>query len=422
MTIENKVTAFKTSYGLKVLHISVPAAKNVVFMFHILGGSSKESTREYGMAHFLEHMFFKGTSHRSVQRLMRDLALVGAGWNAYTSQIDVAYYIDTPLDNFDKSLELISDMFVNPEFPQKEIDVEKGVIVEEINMYKDNVQAVFFEEALKTHFAPEFGHSVLGTKDHVLSFSREDFVNYRNKHYKTNNTIFAIAGDVDVDKVKQSLEESPHLNKLKKSDGCAEVVRVKNIYASPNGHYHNYFKDNTEQSQLMITFDLPNIFGSEAYASAVMLGILGSGAHSLLFSRIREELGLCYSISAFQDTELLDDSIGLGHIYTGLSESNIELCSKEILICIEKLIENNFDNEIFECSKQDILGMLSRISNNPYALAKAYSGKWLFMDNDLTIPMLMKRIKAVTKEEAVAVANKYFSPKNFRYTCVTPQK
>lgn len=421
MVDSKTVTVFRTSHGLKVLHIPLPDAKNVVFMFRVLGGSAKETPEQYGMAHFLEHMFFKGTEHRSVQRLHRDLSLCGANWNAFTGQVDVGYYIDVPCENYDKSLELITDMFFNPVFPQKEIDIERGVILEEIKMYKDDPTASFFQSSLEHHFDASFGHAILGPPENIHRFNRGDFVSYRDTHYRSNNITLAVAGNVSLEKLQATLEANTYLSKLPDAGiASPECVRPKDIFSGGTTSA-KFYRKNIEQSQMLIGFGGLPMFHEDYFKFSTMLFVLGNGPHSLLWNRIREELGLCYSISAYCDPEIHDDKISLGTVYVGTSPDKVELCQSEILGCMEKLKNADYDDEILECAKQSALGHLSRQANSAYKLSDMYSFAWLFGANPITIDYIIEKLKQVTKNDVTRMGEAFLDPNQFRFSYQYPE-
>lgn len=420
----NKLTIFRTSHGLKTLFVPVPYAKDVTIMYMVLGGSSKENDREYGMAHFLEHMFFKGTENRTVARLNRDLSLCGAHWNAFTSQLHVAYFLRVPRDNFDRSFELLADMFFNPVFPSNELEIERGVILEEISMYKDDPTASFFDQAFEAHYEPQFGHAVLGTVENIKSFQRDDFVDYRTKHYTSNNTILVVAGDIPFGHLTTSLENMKYLQAGKLLSGSElgpQLVRPKNIWQTPQQHRATFKRANIEQAKLLMLFPGIGVFEDDSFVFDVMMSVLGDGSHSILWNRIREELGLCYGISAYEDSGVRDDKISIGNVCVGLSPENVERCENEILSCAQKVHDGNYDDEILECAKQHLIGNLCRSSSQTFSLGNLYGWIWLLRANDITVDSIIEKYKSVTKEQVTAAARKVLRPEVFRFAYQYPE-
>src|SRR3989344_8009130 len=196
--------------GLRVIAVPMKASPSVTVMSLIEAGSKYENKQNNGISHFLEHMCFKGTEKRlKAIDISREFDAMGAQNNAFTSQEVTGYWAKASNKHADQILDIISDMYLHPTFPASDLETEKGVIVEEINMYEDLPQSLVHEvfDGLLYGDQPA-GWSVAGTKENVRGFRRDDFINYRKNHYVSSATTIVIAGDIDDGDVFKKVEKA----------------------------------------------------------------------------------------------------------------------------------------------------------------------------------------------------------------------
>ncbi|MBN2094155.1 MAG: insulinase family protein, partial [Candidatus Zambryskibacteria bacterium] len=185
--------------GLRIMAVPMAGAKSITVMSLIEAGSKYENKKNNGISHFLEHMFFKGTQKRPrALDISHELDSLGAQSNAFTSQELTGYWAKAHPKHLDKILDIISDMYLNPTFPAPDLEREKGVIIEEINMYEDLPQILVGEVLNELMYGDQpAGWSIAGRKENIKSFNRNDFINYRQNHYVASSTAIVIAGDID---------------------------------------------------------------------------------------------------------------------------------------------------------------------------------------------------------------------------------
>ncbi|HYC83233.1 MAG TPA: pitrilysin family protein, partial [Candidatus Paceibacterota bacterium] len=284
--------------GLRIIAIPKPEAPAVTVMVLAEAGSKYEAKEESGLSHFIEHVLFKGTPKRpKAFDISSELDALGAQSNAFTSQEYTGYYATVWPKRFGKALDVISDIYLNPLFDAEEIEKEKGVIIEEINMYEDNPARQvrdLFNELL--HGDQPAGWSVLGTREHIKAMRRDQFVSYHQSHYVASSTVVVISGSFDQETalkqiakkfsaISQSLPaaKEPTLNAQQKP---AILVRSKD----------------SDQAHLVLGFKAYDLFDKREPAVDLLATVLGGGMSSRLFQKIREEMGAAYYVRAANDT------------------------------------------------------------------------------------------------------------------------
>ncbi len=280
--------------GLRVITVPMIDNPSVTVLVMVQAGSKYETKEINGLSHFLEHMVFKGTPKRpKAIDISRELDSIGSSYNAFTSQEMTGYYAKADKKHLDAILDIVSDMYLNPLFPGQEIEKEKGVIIEEIRMYNDLPQRKVQEEftALLLGDQPA-GWSVLGTEDHIRSFTREQLMKYRSEHYLSGTTTVIVAGNIDekqaIVKIERAFSKVPTIegkSKLKVTESQEEPA-IKPVW-----------KD-TDQTHLVIGVRTFSLFDDRIPAMLVLSTILGGGMSSRLFAKMRDELGICYYINA----------------------------------------------------------------------------------------------------------------------------
>ena len=283
--------------GLRV--ITVPMADNpsVTVLVMVQAGSKYETKENNGISHFLEHMVFKGTPSRpKASDISRELDSIGAHYNAFTSQEFTGYYAKADTRHADAILDIVSDMYLHPVFDGADIEKEKGVIIEELRMYNDlpqrHVQDVLSE---LIHGDQPAGWEIIGTEETIRSFARDNFVAYRNDHYVSAATTVIVAGSFDekemvgkIEKAFAGISSTPNKGKLPITESQdAPRLRVS-------------FKE-TDQTHVAIGLRTFSLTDPRIPVTHVLSSVLGGGMSSRLFSKMRDQLGICYYIRASHD-------------------------------------------------------------------------------------------------------------------------
>lgn len=280
------------SNGLRVLTEYLPDAYSVTTALWAGTGSAYEQADEAGISHVVEHMLFKGTGRRNSQQIAQLLENVGGQMNAFTSREYTCYYTRSLAEDFELCLDLLSDMYLDARFPAAEWAKEKGVILEEINMYEDTpddlVGEMFNRKLLPTH---PYGLPVIGTVESVSGFTREDIERYCRAHYAPEHTVLVVAGNVTREQALAMAEK--YLNTTSYAGaGWNKPKLSAPVYSSGTVHVHK------DIEQVHVMLGVPGLSGDDPdiYTLNMLNSILGSGASSRLFQEVREKRGLTYSV------------------------------------------------------------------------------------------------------------------------------
>jgi predicted Zn-dependent peptidase len=394
----NKVTL---KNGLRVITVPMPDNPSVTVFVMVGTGSEYETKDTNGLSHFLEHMVFKGTTKRPKSiDISRELDSIGANYNAFTGQEYTGYYAKADARHFDKVLDVVSDMYMNPLFEQSEIDKEKGVIIEEIRMYNDLPQHQVQDVLSQLMFGDQpAGWTILGTEENLHSFTRKDFEQYRNDHYVSNTTTVIVSGNINEEEVIKKVQKAfsgVSDNKAKGKNSPTEnqkEARIKTL-----------FKD-TDQTHLVIGVRTFPIKDARIPALSVLSTILGGGMSSRLFSKMRDELGICYYIrtspNSFSDHGDLT-------ISAGVDNSRVEEGIKGILEECIKLKNEIVSEEELKKAKDYISGTTLLELETSDARAE-FAGFQEILKNEVESPEeIIAKINKVTALEVKELANEIF--------------
>src|SRR3989344_3446299 len=280
--------------GLRVITAPQPDNPAVTILVLVEAGSEYETKEINGLSHFLEHLCFKGTEKRpKAIDIAGELDGIGAFYNAFTSQEFTGYFAKAEAKHLGKILDVVSDIYLNSVFDSKEIDKERGVIIEEINMYEDLPMARVHYLFLELLYGDQpAGWNIVGEKENIRALNREDFISYREKHYLAGRTIVVVAGDIKEDEVIAKIENifrgSPTGRELKKSKPDERQEKPELLVK---------YKE-SDQTHLILGVRGCDVFDKRRFAAEIIADILGGGMSSRLFQKIREEMGAAYYVNA----------------------------------------------------------------------------------------------------------------------------
>ncbi|WP_251860263.1 pitrilysin family protein [Clostridium sp. Marseille-Q2269] len=391
---------FTLDNGLRVVLENIDYVKSVSVGLWIENGSRNEQLDNNGISHFIEHMMFKGTKNRSALQIAECIEDVGGQINAFTGKEATCYYIKILNSHIELALEVLSDMLFNSKFKEDDIEKEKGVILEEISMTEDSPEDVLSDLHCKAIWGDDsISYPILGTLKTVKSFKRKDIVDYINKYYIPENSVISICGNFDINKLESLIN---------KYFGNWSSGLNKNItfYSKPKIENSHLFKSkNIEQLHVSLGFEGVEMGNADQYPLVLLSNVLGGGASSILFQKIREQKGICYSIYSYMSSF---NNTGAVSIYTGLNP----IYTEEAIDLIQKVV-NNFSKEGINKEKlikskeqlkgSYILGLEStstRMFNN---------GKSVLFLNRVNDPdIIMKKIDKITEDKLQEVMSKTF--------------
>ena len=338
----------KTSNGINVVTYSMEHLNSITINVIVKVGSRYESEEESGISHFLEHMAFKGTKNRTATDIAIEFDTIGGHFNAYTSRENTVYYAKVLSQHGKQALTILADILQNSVFNSDEITKEFSVISQEIAEVKDNPDDLVYEKFYTLAYPNQsLGRSILGSIENIAKFDKYAFTNYMSKHYNANNIVISIAGKINhtnavhlVEELFSVFSESPYRNiQSSQYQGGTEIMQ----------------KD-LEQTTIALGFEGVSYVNLETFYHAQILSIIfGGGLSSRLFQKIREELGLAYTIGSFMNS--YSDS-GIFSVYAATDHNNVEN------------LLNNINNEIDKIqtniSAEELMRAKSQIESNIY--------------------------------------------------------
>lgn len=406
---------YKLENGATVVLIPQANTKSVTTMVMYPVGSRHEEEKLRGVSHYVEHLMFKGTEKRdSTLKLTKEIDRLGAQYNAFTGKEYTGYYIKTDGSYIDISLDILSDMLFNSLYDNEEMEREKHVIVEEIRMYNDNpimnIDNVF--EDLLFNGCP-LGVDIAGTEQHVLHYDRDDVIAYRDKHYQPENMTVVLAGNVDEIETKKVVEKYFAKQENKSSQDRSYIKAAFGSNKKEERVNVQYKK--TDQAQMMIGFPSVERGNDLIPAISVMNSILGGSMSSRLFIKIRERLGLAYSVRSGSD--YFEDA-GYVYVQAALEAKNINKAISAIKKEIEKIKEDGVTHQELEDAKTHMQGSMTLAMENSTSIANWYAGRAIFTDDIESPEQWIEKIKQVTLEDVKKVANQFFDMSELRVAII----
>ena len=369
--------------GFRIVSEQMSGLKSASVGIWINTGGRNETLKQNGIAHFLEHMAFKGTQSRSALDIAQAIENVGGYINAYTSKEMTAYYARVLENDVPLAIDVISDILLNPIFDQRELETERGVILQEIGQSLDTPDDVIFDWLQEAAFPDQpLGRTILGPSELVKNFSREDLLEFVSEQYGPEQMVLSAAGSVDHEKIVSQVKLL-----FDKKEPISKVAMISSKY---NGGEKQVDK-NLEQAHFALAFEAPGYRDETIYTSQIYSIALGGGMSSRLFQEIREKRGLCYTIfaqgGAYSDTGLLT-------IYSGTSADSLKDLS-DITISEMKRMTIDFEQiELDRARVQMKAGLLMGLESAS-ARAERLARMLTIWDRIPTLDEIVKKIDAV---------------------------
>lgn len=413
--------------GLPVLTVAMPSVKSVTALVLTNTGSRYEQPKEAGIAHFFEHMVFKGTEkYQTPQELASVIDAIGADSNAFTSKEYTGYYVKSASQHLSTSIEVLSDMLLKPLLRQEDIDREKGVIIEEINMYKDTPMyhvANLFEQMVYQDFS--LSHDIIGTKKTVSSLKTADFARFLKEWYGLPNMLVVLAGDAQVLQDPATLELIQRAFS-KKTDGIRikEKISPKKYFsASPlSSNYLHVENKKTEQAHLVMGW--PGISRQDEKNKpilSVLNVIMGGNMSSRLFSEVREKRGLCYYVHSEVDSY---HEVGLAGASAGVDPARVHEAVEVILDEFATLSSGKkpVTKEELSRAKEYVRGTLTLSFEDSRSVAQHFGLKQLLLNKVESIEETIERMQNVSLEQVNHLASQLFESAQPRLVVIGPFK
>ena len=399
--------------GLRIITVPVKNANSVTVLILVGTGSKYETKDINGISHFLEHMFFKGTVKcPNTLKISETLDSVGGEYNAFTSKEVTGFWAKVDKKHSDVALDWISDIFLNSKFAGEEIQREKGVIIEEVNMYLDTPTAYIGDLWEKLLYGDQqAGWMTIGEKENIMSFNRKKVLDYYNSHYSSSNVIVCVAGAVEPKKIEKEIEG--YFKDIKK--GLAgKKIKVKEVQQEPKVLLHN---KKTDQTHFCLGVRAYDLFDKRKYALALLSIILGGNMSSRLFIKVRERNGLAYSIHTSAD-----NATDTGYLVTqaGIDHKNLEKSIELILQEYKDLKNNKITEKELQKAKDYVKGTTSLSLDSSDVQASFYAVQELLEKNILTPEEKFKKIDKVSIDDIKKVAEDIFLPEKLNLAVIGP--
>lgn len=401
--------------GLRIITVPMKDNPTATVLVLVEAGSKYETKKINGLSHFLEHMCFKGTVKRpKAIDISKELDTLGSQYNAFTAQEYTGYYAKSDAKHFKKILDVVSDIYLNSTFPEAEMQKEKGVIIEEINMYKDMPNRHIQDLIMKLLYGNQSaGWNIAGEKKNILNMKRGDFIKYKKIHYLPEATVIVVAGRIEENKVLKEVNKI--FGKIQRGVK-AKKLKVKEIQTKPQTLIN--FKK-TDQTHFILGLRSHNIFDKKNAILSVLAGILGGGMSSRLFQKLREEMGVGYYVRAYNDSYT---DHGVLQISAGVDNKRINEVIQAVLSECKKLKNQKISREELNKVKEFLIGNMKLSLEASDDIAGFYGLQELLEHEIKKSEEKADEIRKVTTNQIKLLANDIFKNNKLNLALIGPFK
>ena len=401
-----KYNSYTLDNGLRIIHL--PSDSQVVYCgYQINAGTRNEEPGEEGLAHFCEHVTFKGTERRKAWHILNCLESVGGDLNAYTNKEGTVYYSAILKEHIARAVDLLSDIVFHSVYPQAEIDKEVEVICDEIESYNDSPAELIYDEFENILFkGSPLGHNILGTAEQVRAFKTEDALRFTQKLYRPDNAIFFAYGDIDFKKLVRLLQRA--LADDKSVVNLAKEKLPKNYPSVGDGIAGQtiVMQKNTHQAHVMIgtrAYDVNDDRRMPLYLLNNMLG--GPGMNAKLNLALREHNGLVYTV---ESTMVSYGDTGTWSIYFGCDEHDVKRCLRLVRKELDKFMQKPLSDAQLKAAKKQIKGQIGVACDNRENFALDFGKSFLHYGWEKNVDRLYEQVDEITAAQIQAVAQELF--------------
>ncbi len=383
--------------GMRLVYEKMPYLKTVSLGIFVKSGSMYETKEENGISHFIEHMLFKGTKNRSAGRIAEEMDFIGGHINAYTAKELTCYYTKVLSKDIALSAQILSDMYYNSLFKEEDIELERGVIIEEINMYEDSPEDVALDVSHEYAWKDSsLGYPISGSVESVKGITREMLLEYMSRRYTPENTVISVAGNFCEDELISIIENY----------FCGGSNTILENPPAPVFNSGNFTKiKDIEQAHLSIVYPSYSIEDDRVFSASLLSGILGGSMSSRLFQKLREENGLCYSIYSYT---AFYPAAGLFGIYSGLSEDSVGDAMDMIENEIKRISSEKVSDYELAKAKSQLKCSIFMGEENPASIMSGNGKTLLLFGYVRSNEYILSQSEMVTSEKILEVANEIF--------------
>jgi len=406
----------KLKNGIRLVASQLKGTQTVTVLVFIGTGSKYETKDISGISHFLEHMMFKGTENRKDTLVIsEELDSVGTEYNAFTGDEYTGYYVKADYTHLDLALDMVSDMLINSKFRKKDMDKEKGVVIEEINMYKDNPMRQVAQNLESLLYGDQpAGWDIAGTKKSVTAFTRKDVVDYFNSQYTAENTVVCVAGNFDNKKIKEKVEK--YFSKIRQG----EPKKMDLVLEGQTSPMLDIEHRRTDQTHLF--FALRSFISNKdqrRFPLALLANILGGNMSSRLFINVREKQGLSYYISSGADSS---SDTGYFWVRAGVDNKRAKDAVKAILRELKKVKQKGVTEAELKKAKEYFKGKTLMDLESSDELASFLGAQEISKKEIFTPEEMIKKVASITLSDINSIAKDIFQNKNLNLALIGPFK
>ncbi len=389
----------KYSNGLRLVVTKIEGLLSVTAGVLVKTGSINESEEENGISHFIEHTVFKGTTNRSAFDISDNIDSIGAQINAFTSKEMTCYYVKSTSEHLEEGLDVLSDIFFNAVFSKEDLDKERGVILEEINMSLDTPEDLCLDLLAEGYYGNVgLGRTILGPAKNIKRFTKTDVLEYMDKYYTADNVVISLAGNVDIDTADKLVEEYFASRFTRLTSGLQydkTATQVKNLVKSKK----------IEQAHIAFSIPTVKLGDDDSDALNIVNTVFGGGMSSRLFQKIREDLGLAYTVYSYLSQYKYS---GVLDIYAGVSLDARDKAAQAIIDEIKNLRTGGITEKEFNRGKEQIKSAFIMGQESTASQMLLFGKNLLFLNKEFDFSERINKIDSVTLDDAKTVIDRYF--------------
>ena len=388
--------------GLRVVGEKLTHVRSCTVGVWVKVGSMNEMPEENGMSHFIEHMVFKGTRNRSARDIAEEMDMVGGQLNAFTSKECTCYYGKVTDDELELAVDILADLALRPVFDEKELNKERGVVLEEISMVEDTPEDLVHELLSDAQYDGSLRFPILGPAKQIRKYTRDDMVRYWEKHYVPENMVLAIAGNYDWDAFLKLVDR--YFDSFPNQRAAEEAPFVPQHFVSGQKARHK------DVEQLHICLGYPGVESNsdDIYPLSILNNALGGGMSSRLFQRIREDLGMAYSVYTYPSSYR---GVGSFNVYVGTNPENGETVIRELKEQLQLFLEKGMTEKEFKSAKAQLRGGFVLGLESSSGRMQSLGRRTLLFGKVTTPEETIAKIDADTMESVMDLAQRLLSTK-----------
>lgn len=388
--------------GLRLVVNRMDSLMSVTMGILVHTGASQESDSEDGISHFIEHMMFKGTKKRTAFQISDEMDRIGAQMNAFTAKDITCYYVKSTTGHATEAFEILSDLFLESTFPEDELEREKGVVIEEINMSEDTPDDLCLDLLATAYFGTRgYGRNILGPRENVAGFTVADINNYLEKHYAPQNIVISMAGNIDVKLAEDMVAKyfASHIRRCCDRKPVKVELKAQSIVK----------KKDIEQVHIGIAYPSIKRYGELFDATQIMNTVFGGGMSSRLFQTVREKLGLAYTVYSYVTAY---EEAGALCVYAGVNSEKYLQSVEAIYDCIESIKKKDITKDEFERGKEQLISSSIFSQESTSSQMLLFGKELLYRDKIYNFEERVNKISSVTLDDVMSAIDLNFDSSN----------